>query len=368
MNEKERLILKFITENPFLSQNELAEKTDLSRSAVAGYIASLMKQGRIIGRAYVVPNRKQIICIGGSNVDRKIQTHRSIVYGTSNPAKSTQSIGGVARNVAENLGRLGLNVALMSVVGDDHEGEWLLTSTSNFVDTSLSQVLPNEKTGTYTAILDETGEMIVALADMNIYDAIETDFMMKRWGYITNADVVLLDTNFQDHHIEEIINRCATGNIPLCIVPVSSPKVKKLPKDLTGVTWFIANKDEAEALTGLKIEKEVDYVHVANEIIRRGVHTVVITKGKQGVMYFTKNGETTTITPSEVKVTDVTGAGDSFAAGMMYGVINGYSIHDACQFGLVASSITLQTEETVNPNLTEKLLKQLFDEKIEQTE
>lgn len=85
-------------------------------------------------------------------------------------------------------------------------------------------------------------------------------------------------------------------------------------------------------------------------------------------MYFTKNGETTTITPSEVKVTDVTGAGDSFAAGMMYGVINGYSIHDACQFGLVASSITLQTEETVNPNLTEKLLKQLFDEKIEQTE
>lgn len=72
MNEKERLILKLIQDDPFISQNELAEKLNLSRPAVANYISSLMKKGEIIGRAYVLREDDSVVCIGGANVDRKI--------------------------------------------------------------------------------------------------------------------------------------------------------------------------------------------------------------------------------------------------------------------------------------------------------
>lgn len=69
MNEKEITILQLIQENPFLTQNELAEKTGLSRSAVAGYISALTREGKLLGRAYVLPQKKEVICIGGANIE-----------------------------------------------------------------------------------------------------------------------------------------------------------------------------------------------------------------------------------------------------------------------------------------------------------
>ncbi|MGA9225988.1 MAG: winged helix-turn-helix transcriptional regulator, partial [Mesobacillus sp.] len=107
MNEKEALILKLIKEDPFISQSDLAVKTDLSRAEVAGYISSLIKQGKILGRAYILPEKRQVLCVGGANIDRKIWSKSQLELGTSNPAESSKSCGGVARNIGENLGRLG---------------------------------------------------------------------------------------------------------------------------------------------------------------------------------------------------------------------------------------------------------------------
>lgn len=193
MNDKELLILQLIKEDPFIAQNELADKTGLSRSAVAGYISSLTKQGKILGRAYVLPQKKEVLCVGGANVDRKIQTTGQLQFGTSNPAESSQSCGGVARNIAENLGRLGCDVGLMTVVGDDPEGEWLLEYTKAFADITPSQSLAESTTGTYTAVLDLEGEMAVALADMSIYESVNREFVEKKWGYLASSEMVILD-------------------------------------------------------------------------------------------------------------------------------------------------------------------------------
>ena len=63
MNEKEQLVLELIRENPYLSQQEMAEKVGLSRPALANIISSLIKRGQIIGRAYVLPERQAIIAV-----------------------------------------------------------------------------------------------------------------------------------------------------------------------------------------------------------------------------------------------------------------------------------------------------------------
>jgi pseudouridine kinase len=355
MNEKEQRILTLIRKNPFITQQELAEQLKLSRSAVAGYISSLTKQGKIVGRAYVLPEPSRIVCIGGANVDRKAQSLSTVRFGTSNPVTVTQSCGGVARNIAENLGRLGESVSLLTVVGDDQEGEWLLATTGAYVDMSQIAKQTNAHTGTYTAVLDEKGEMVIALADMAIYDTITTDFIQKRWPYISSASIVLLDTNFPSEVLTFVIERCREEGIPLCVAPVSAPKMKKLPSDLRGVTWLIANRDEALTLAGMEGER----TEAADDyILSLGVEHVVITCGAKGITYKTQRGESGMIAAPSIDVVDVTGAGDAFVSGFLYGMNQGKSFADACRLGMSSSIIALQTKETVCSRLNEHVLNQ----------
>ena len=359
MNEKEALIIQHIKENPFISQNELAEKMKLSRSAVAGYISSLTKQGLLLGRAYVLPDKKDVLCVGGSNIDRKMQVIEPISYGTSNPASSSQSYGGVARNIAENLGRLNCAPSLLTVLGEDKEGEGLIHHTKEFADLSPSQVMHNEVTGTYTAVLDTNGEMAIALADMSIYDKVTIDFIEKRWGYFSSSKVVMVDTNFPSDVLHYMIERCRKEKISLCITPVSSPKIKKLPQRLEGVTWMIANRDEAEALADMKINNDDDFQKAGKIILEKGVENLIITRGSKGLMYM--NAEANgTIAPPKISIEDVTGAGDSLVSGFIYAHLNGYSLEEACKLGMSCSALTLQSSETVSPDLNEAKLTEAY--------
>ncbi|GAA0342011.1 winged helix-turn-helix transcriptional regulator [Bacillus carboniphilus] len=361
MNEKETLILQIIQENPFITQNEMAERTGLSRSAIAGYISTLTKQGKLLGRAYVIPNNTGFVCIGGANIDKKLQVNKKLIYGTSNPAFSTKASGGVARNVAENLGRLGSKVSLITVVGDDHEGQWLLDHTKRFVDVTPSQVWPEESTGTYTALLNESGEMEVALADMGIYDKVTVSFIEKRWGFLSSAGMIFLDTNFSTEVMEYVIKRCAQEDLSLTITPVSSPKAKNLPNQLRGVTWLIANQEEAEVISNHQIVTDGDYFKAAEEIVKKGVESAVITRGDKGLIYYTKAGEAgAVIPPSSINVKDVTGAGDSLVSGILYASAKGFSTEDACKLGVACSILTLQTNETVNTSLNHSTLLETF--------
>lgn len=360
MNDKEIHILELIKENPFVTQNELAEKTGLSRSAVAGYISSLTKEGKLLGRAYVFPKKKEVVCIGGANIDRKLQTEETIQYGTSNPAYSSQSAGGVARNIAENLGRLGVQTSLFTIIGEDHGGEWLLESTKAYVDITPSVMKEKHQTGTYTALLDSEGELQVALADMSIYNSIDQELIEKKWAHVASADLVILDTNFPADVLAYVIERCRKEGKSLCITPVSAPKVKKLPQNLHGVSWLIANKDEAEVLADMNIKEEGDFFQAAEIILSKGVDKVVITRGDKGLIYFTKSGEAGVILPPKINVVDVTGAGDSLVSGIMYSHIKGLHTEDACKIGIACSLLTLQSNETVNPQLNNKKLQETF--------
>ncbi|WRP07144.1 carbohydrate kinase [Rossellomorea aquimaris] len=360
MNEKEKLLLTYIEENPFMTQQELSERSGLSRSAVAGYISNLVKQGKIMGRAYVLPKKNGITCIGGANIDRKLQLDGRLIAETSNPAKTEQSSGGVARNIAENLGRLGKQANLITVVGEDTEGSFLLSQTKSFADVSASQRLLNESTGAYSAILDEEGEMLFALADMNIYESVDIGFVDKRWGLISSSEMVLLDTNFPEDVLKYIIRRCQTEGVPLTIIPVSEPKVLKLPTSLEGVSWFICNKGEAETYLGMPIETEGDYFKAAKAITQRGAERVVITRGDQGLIYYTTYKEARAVLPPKVEVADVTGAGDALVAGILFGYLKGSDTDGACRIGVICSSITLQSKFTVAPTLNKTKLQQEF--------
>ncbi|MCO0601007.1 winged helix-turn-helix transcriptional regulator [Peribacillus butanolivorans] len=346
--DKEKQILDYIKINPFISQQELASKVGLSRPAVANYIANLTKRGEIKGRAYILREESSILCIGGANTDRKARSNQEVRLYSSNPVKITEACGGIARNFAENLSRLGCSTTLMACVGDDKEGNWIVNETKRQgVDVSQVWVLPTERTGTFTTLLDINGESIVSMADMNIYEKITTSMFEEKWSYIISSQAVFLDTNIPKECLSYLINRCRDENIPMYIDPVSTAKARKLPFRLDGVELLMPNREEAEILAEIKIESIKDCQLACEKIRQRGVQKVIITLGDQGVYYFSTE-ESGHLPPFKTDVVDVTGAGEAFSSCAIYGILNEESLFSACKLGLAGAALTIQTEESIS--------------------
>lgn len=358
MNEKERLVYQLIKKNPYLSQQEMAEQLGMSRPALANTISALIKKGEIIGRAYVLPQKNRIIAIGGANVDRKFHIEGQVQLGTSNPSNVTESVGGVARNIAENLGRLGNHVKLLTTIGTDHDAQLVEQASHAFINFSLVDRLPNNhSTGSYTAVLDEYGELVVAMANMSIYEELTPELLNKHEATIKNASCLIVDLNCPSETVLYLKNLAKLRGIPLVIVPVSAPKMVHMPSDLEGVEYFICNRDEAEIYLKTSVQSHDEYRIAVRQLIEKGAKHVVLTLGEKGVVSGTEQGIRYFEAVTVKEIIDVTGAGDAFVSGLLHGVLNGENFDEAIHLGLVNASQTLQSDKTVRTDLSDEQLK-----------
>lgn len=353
-------ILRLIRANPFVTQQEIANQLALSRSAVGNYISALIQEGAITGRAYVLPQPDRVACIGGVNIDRKLQTLGPLQYATSNPATTTQTYGGVARNIAENLGRLGLSPILIAVVGDDQEGDAVLRHCSACnVDVNHVLRLHGYATGTYTAVLDNTGKMVVALADMQICDQFTVDTMQSHWLSIASSSLIVTDTNLPSETLAYLLEQAYQDHLSLCLIPVSRPKLLRLPPRLDGISLLVLNRDEAEVVAHMPLANHDDTIRACEAISNRGVRNIIITLGAQGAFWWADGGRHGSITTEPLPIVDETGAGDAFAAGVIYSLQSEpTNFARACWFGMKVAAMTLQTQNSVSDKIFPQLSQQ----------
>jgi pseudouridine kinase len=289
----------------------------------------------------------RVVCIGGANVDRKAKGLQPLRLADSNPAAMTQTCGGVARNIAENLARAGVPTAMVAAVGDDADGRWLLEQMrAAGIGTEAVIVMPGERTGTYVAMLEPDGELAIAVNDMRILDRLTSDMIDERWPVIAAAELVLLDANPPADVIRHLIGRCSAERIRLCLNPASAVKIGKFPRNLSGVELLVANRMEAAAFTGVKVETADDAREAAGRLLEAGVKQAVITLGKEGLVWANAQAQGH-LPPSRVSVVDVTGAGDALMAGVMVGLLEGRTLEHACRIGQHASALTLQSESSI---------------------
>jgi len=311
--------------------------------------------------------RTRILCVGAINLDRKAAAKQPIVLGTSNPVTISESCGGVARNIAENLARLGCDVSMLSCIGDDQEGGYVLAELGKLkIGADSVRTLRGERTGTYTAVLEPNGEMAIALANMEINERVTPKLIDELWPEGRKPDLVVLDTNFPSESVAYVIERCREERIPLYVDPVSTPKAGKLPASLAGVQALLPNRDEAETLSGVRIETPGDCREACARIRARGVERVFVTLGKQGVYVSGSEGDAL-IPAIPMNVVDATGAGDSFAAGLIFGTAMGTGPFEACRYGTAAAALTLRSEQSVAPDLSEEQLNLLLKEHPHET-
>ncbi|AQQ52482.1 carbohydrate kinase [Planococcus lenghuensis] len=362
MGRKEDEVLELIRRNPYMSQQEMAERLKISRPSLANMISSLIREGKVLGRAYMLPEKGTVICIGGANVDRKFLLSEPLQMGTSNPVSATKSAGGVARNIAENLGRLGHEVKLLSVVGRDNDWQTIEEGSAAFMSLELTETLRELPTGSYTAVLDTDGEMMFAMADMEICDLLTPEHLSRYESVLLSAALIVIDLNCPAETVSFVQQLAESREIPLAVIAVSAPKMDRLGATLRGITWFVCNMDEAESYIGEPIKTDEQWRHAVWEFVDLGARNVAITAGERGVMAGNiQSVQHFPALPIE-EMTDVTGAGDAFSSALLHGYLNTFAFPDVVKAGLTNAIKTLESPLTVRTELTAAGLKNEMEE------
>lgn len=360
MTNREEELLKLISKNPAISQNELAAILGITRSSVAVHITNLIKKGHIIGKGYILKQEDYICVLGGSNMDIIGFPNNKLIPHDSNPGTVKLSLGGVGRNIAENLVHLGVSTKLISVIGDDMYGKQIMEQANAIgLDMKSSMVLSQRPTSTYLAILDEQGEMNAAISQMEIFDELTIDFIQRRRQVIENSKLCVIDTNMPESVINYVLDNFKTTDFFLDTV--SSAKAAKVKSRIGAFHTIKPNKLEAELLSGLTIRNEGDLLKVSEYFLKTGVKRVFITLGEEGVFF--NDGHTSKLIASpKVDVINATGAGDAFIAALAYCHFNNIQTEDSVRFAIGAAIMALGYEETINPNISKKNIEKKMKE------
>ncbi|CEF40687.1 ribokinase-like domain-containing protein [Acetobacter senegalensis] len=355
MNENERIILNMIVENPFLSQEDLAERCGLSRPMLATYIGQLTRKGFRIGRANIVAKQGRSICIGGAAIDRKYRLAGPIVPGTSNPAAGHTTFGGVARNVCENLVRLGGHTTLLAVVGDDASGHALVEYMKNCgTDTSRIKFATGAPTAEYVAILDGESNLGVGIFDASVADFLDVAYLQCNTSLIASTDWVFVDCNISADVLAWLVREARQYSCRLVFDTVSISKAQRLRGHLHDVEVLFTNQDEAVVLLPDGTQ-DLTIPDLAAALVRNGVRVAVITEGARGLTVADAEG-VRRIEAVSTDVVDVTGAGDALVAATLTALMEGADVNAACRHGVAAAAMTIGCRESVYPDLNRESL------------
>lgn len=357
MTEREQEVLAILRQDPLIAQQQLADQLGISRSAVAGHIMNLMQKGLILGKGYILAQSSYALVLGGANMDIRGGTHAPLRFGDSNPGRVGCSPGGVARNIAENLARLGADCRLISCVGDDLYGRSLLEATQRAgVDVRSCLVLPDAATSSYLSIHGPDGEMAIAINDMDILSRLDAGTLAPQRELVRHAGLIVCDANLSAEALAWLF--AEVRDAPVFVDTVSAFKAERIRPWLKQIHTLKPNRIEAEALSGLSLADRRDAPAVAAWFHRQGVRQLVLSMGRDGVFF--SDGEEHGWCPSPaVEVVNATGAGDALMAGLAWGCLQAMSLADSTRLAQACAAMTLATEATNNPTLSLAAVQQI---------
>lgn len=346
MKEQTQRVYDAIKADPLASQKALADRLNMTRESVASHIMQLTRQGYILGKGYLLAQQNAYVVIGGANVDVNGNSSATWLPNDSNPGFINQSPGGVGRNIAENLARLGGKVHLIAPVGLDQRGDWLIEQTrASGVDTHHVLRHDHLPTGTYLAISNEKGQLQAAIADMRIIDTLETQRLVAKAALLQSAQSIIIDANLSTACIAWV----AQQNLPSKLIAdaVSASKAPKLIPLLDQLSLLKVNQDEARAILQ---SQQTDPQALAEALLTRGVKSVLLSLGSQGLLFADAAGCYQQACHPTSPVSD-TGAGDALLAGYLTACDEFEKTTERVSFALACAAMTLESPHANHPEL-----------------
>ena len=298
-----------------------------------------------------------VLVIGAANVDIGGRSSDTFRLRDSNVGKAYTTLGGVGFNIARNLCLLGVETAMLTVLGDDAFADKIRREASRMrLDLHLCPVIPGGHTGTYLYLLDEQGDMVAALNDMAIYEHMTPDFIASNFAAINSFDLVVLDANLPQNSIEYL---CANCTVPIICDPVSTAKAAKLRNALCKLTALKPNALEAETLTGIPITDENSLHNAAQKLLATGLQQVYISLDVRGLYAENRAGERCHVPCPKIDVANATGGGDAMVAALAACMVRGDSLAETAQNAIAAGAFACTAPTTIHPQMSWQAIEKL---------
>ena len=298
----------------------------------------------------------EVIGLGALNIDHLYRVERIIDDGEAVIEEAKSFPGGSAANTIYGLARLGVKTGFAGVVGDDNEGRILLEDFEKVgVDTSRIRVKRGVNSGSVLCLSDSLGKRsLYVLPGANNLLTID-DLELSD---IKRASILHL-SSFVDNRQFEVLLKLI-GNLDRSVKISFSPGalyasrgLKSLKPILAKTYLLFINEREIQELTGK------DFTAGAETCLEQGCHIVVVTLGEGKELQVGKETGHRTVTAvsyirdaeSEYTVeleregvvfdADTTGAGDAFAAGFLYGLLNGKGLEECGHLGDIVAQFSI---------------------------
>ena len=266
------------------------------------------------------------------------------------------SIGGAAIT-ATALARLGVQTQLASVVGDDTMGQFIKDElSSDNIDITSLLTAPELSTG-LTLIFPYTkdrGFITRAINEQNftskIFPSLEF-FDMNEY-----SNVHLTFSLLKDAGIRQVIAKAKKAGAAVSI-DIGYGEAKAWAKGdfnlIEGLDYFILNDKEAKLITG------AGDIITSLGLLKRYVKRPVITLGEDGAAFMDESDHFCSIPTLVKNAVNTTGAGDSFTAGLLYGLTKQLPFGESVIRGILTGSLTAASVDSVSPEISVEKIENL---------
>jgi pseudouridine kinase len=286
-----------------------------------------------------------LLLIGCSDIDYVATAKKKIIAHDSNIGTVHVSLGGVMRNVAESLSRLGLNPLFLTPIGNDENGKTLIESF-NSLSIKIMTPFTNFPTAIYLAVNRPNKDLDVSVIDNRIFSSLNWSYLSRIKNQVDPFQNIVFDSNLDEATISYITD--IYSDRKLYIESVSVNKVVRFNKYLSNIYLYSGNYREATALLGVKkpIEEEI------KALMSLGPKNVVITDGPKGAVIGSQDGIFRVPGPEVRTIVSTNGAGDAMFAGVVYCLFKGRSLKEGAELGTKLSAFVLKTQDATSPDVS----------------
>ena len=292
----------------------------------------------------------RIVTIGTVYVDIKGYPDGEFFPAGRNAGKIKYFHGGVARNIAEDVAKLGEDSVLVSLVDKSGAASDVIKHLKE-VNVKTDYVRASEKgMGTWMAVFDTDGELCANISErpdlLPICDIIKSN----EEQIFKESDGILLEIDIDEEIVDSAMNLAEKYGIPVYAVISNMTIAKERLPYIRKTTCFFCNRLEAgiffdKKTEGLSAPEMLELLKI--ELDRLGLKAMVVTMDSRGAVYANAEGEAGHCPSYPVTVVDTTGAGDAFFAGASVGLLRRLPFADACKLGTEVAARVIGTRENV---------------------
>ena len=291
-----------------------------------------------------------IIVIGAVFVDIKGYPSRTYIPGGRNAGKVRYVHGGVSRNIAEDLGNMGLDPVFLSLVDPSGSGEdVLLRLKDHGVDTRFIRKVP-EGMGTWLAVFDNNNDVCASISHRPDLKPLLSLLQEEGNPLFAAAESVMIELDLDESVVEEIYRLKAKYNTRVYAAVSNINIALERRAFLQQTDCFVCNRQEAGVLFSVEFGDETPDVlasRLSELVTDAEIPSMIVTLGADGAVWADIHGRYGVCPAQQVPVADTTGAGDAFFAGVAAGLTYGKGLAEACAIGVrLASSVICSLENT----------------------